>query len=302
MDKEYIGKINVIDAIIVGIIFFCIAGKTFDGLSFIIKIIMAVIIGMAYYTLVKMRYIGVILPFIGSLVWTLMLIVLLPISLLTKDNMIWNILIAIPLFVFFFKLHVRSIRDFFKNIPEMFSIKIASVHSEKQSTATEDEEALNSYQSAKQIYTDFKAFINANNEIVSAYFPESSKSINDADRIVTTTDILTNKKRLRSKDIQKIIEQTKGLYEINETLRIVCYHTSERIRNQRSNYGRNSSSFNSSNDIDESLFSGCTDQDSLTKRYRQLMKTFHPDNQNGDQAMTQKIQRTYEYMGKRYGL
>lgn len=53
-------------------------------------------------------------------------------------------------------------------------------------------------------------------------------------------------------------------------------------------------------DIDESLFSGCTDKESLTKRYRQLMKTFHPDNQNGDHAMTQKIQHTYEVLSKHF--
>lgn len=55
----------------------------------------------------------------------------------------------------------------------------------------------------------------------------------------------------------------------------------------------------SANDIDESLFNGCTDRDSLTKRYRNLMKTFHPDTGNGDVAMTQKIQRTYDELLKR---
>lgn len=46
--------------------------------------------------------------------------------------------------------------------------------------------------------------------------------------------------------------------------------------------------------FDESLFNGCHDKESLTKRYRNLMKTFHPDTGNGDVEMTQKIQHTYE--------
>lgn len=50
----------------------------------------------------------------------------------------------------------------------------------------------------------------------------------------------------------------------------------------------------------DSLFNGCTDKESLTKRYRQLMKTFHPDNPNGDQEMTQCIQKTYEALQKNY--
>lgn len=44
----------------------------------------------------------------------------------------------------------------------------------------------------------------------------------------------------------------------------------------------------------EMFFAGCNDKESVTKRYRQLMKTFHPDNQNGDQKVTQLIQEAYE--------
>ena len=51
-------------------------------------------------------------------------------------------------------------------------------------------------------------------------------------------------------------------------------------------------------DIEPSLFAGCRDKDSLTKRYRSLMKTFHPDNQDGDTEMTIKVQKTYDYMMK----
>lgn len=51
---------------------------------------------------------------------------------------------------------------------------------------------------------------------------------------------------------------------------------------------------------DESLFQGCTDKESLTKRYRNLMKIYHPDNSNGDLAMTQKIQYTYEKLLNRF--
>ena len=55
-------------------------------------------------------------------------------------------------------------------------------------------------------------------------------------------------------------------------------------------------------DIDPSLFAGCRDKDSLTKRYRNLMKTFHPDNQDGDTQMTIKVQKTYDYLMKQMNL
>lgn len=42
------------------------------------------------------------------------------------------------------------------------------------------------------------------------------------------------------------------------------------------------------------LFNGCTDRESITKRYRQLMKIYHTDNPNGDKEIAQLIQTTYQ--------
>lgn len=42
------------------------------------------------------------------------------------------------------------------------------------------------------------------------------------------------------------------------------------------------------------LFSGITDKDTLKKRYRDLLKIYHPDNMNGSTIMTQQIQDAYE--------
>lgn len=69
-------------------------------------------------------------------------------------------------------------------------------------------------------------------------------------------------------------------------------------------YRNNINSFNTANtseaktNIDTSLFNGCTDEDSLNKRYKTLIKTFHPDNPNGDDEMTAKINETYKYLKK----
>lgn len=53
-------------------------------------------------------------------------------------------------------------------------------------------------------------------------------------------------------------------------------------------------------EIDESLFAGCRDKEGLTRRYRSLMKTFHPDNGDGDTDMTIKVRKTYEHLLGRY--
>lgn len=52
-------------------------------------------------------------------------------------------------------------------------------------------------------------------------------------------------------------------------------------------------------EIDESLFAGCHDRESLTHRYRSLMKAFHPDTGSGDTDMTVKVRKTYEYLMKK---
>lgn len=60
---------------------------------------------------------------------------------------------------------------------------------------------------------------------------------------------------------------------------------------------QNSNSQNQQNTEDTALialFAGCNDKESLRKRYRELMKIYHPDNFNGDNEMCQKIQSIYE--------
>lgn len=69
-------------------------------------------------------------------------------------------------------------------------------------------------------------------------------------------------------------------------------------RETHSNQGNNQSTQSQEQVLDEALFNGCTDESSITKRYHQLMKTFHPDNQNGDTMMAQRIQRSYESVMK----
>lgn len=47
-------------------------------------------------------------------------------------------------------------------------------------------------------------------------------------------------------------------------------------------------------------FTGVKDADSLKKRYRDLLKIYHPDNQNGDTSTVQQIQKEYELLKKQF--
>lgn len=48
------------------------------------------------------------------------------------------------------------------------------------------------------------------------------------------------------------------------------------------------------------LFNGCTDYESLHKRYKALMKVYHSDIENGDNEMATKINAEYERLKKKY--
>lgn len=53
-------------------------------------------------------------------------------------------------------------------------------------------------------------------------------------------------------------------------------------------------------DIGDDLFRNCTDYESLHKRYKELMKLYHSDAQNGDDEMAAKINDAYERLKKKY--
>lgn len=70
----------------------------------------------------------------------------------------------------------------------------------------------------------------------------------------------------------------------------------ELLRQQKETYTkiiREQQSKNNGPDYEE-LFANCTDKASLNKRYRELIKIFHPDNANGSNEQTIRIKETYQ--------
>ena len=96
-------------------------------------------------------------------------------------------------------------------------------------------------------------------------------------------------------------KEAKTAYEEYQRRTQSNQQSESQYRQQENAQSGQTSGAQSGGDIDQSLFAGCKDKDSLTKRYRALMKTFHPDNQDGDTEMTIKVQKTYDYMMKQLG-
>ena len=50
----------------------------------------------------------------------------------------------------------------------------------------------------------------------------------------------------------------------------------------------------------EMFFVGVDNKKALKRRYKELLKIYHPDNLAGDTAMIQEINREYDRLSKKY--
>lgn len=97
---------------------------------------------------------------------------------------------------------------------------------------------------------------------------------------------------------QKMKILQKGFDDLDQDRRIL-QQEKEKFNAQRGSYhGRQAYSQHSG--VAEMLFSGVNSYLTLKKRYKDLMKMFHPDNVTGDHEMVQIITNEYEELKKAY--
>ena len=73
------------------------------------------------------------------------------------------------------------------------------------------------------------------------------------------------------------------------------------IDNKEDQTGSATGSFEHKEDQSNNFwFAGINNAEELKKRYRELMKIYHPDNQAGDTTAVQQIQEEYEKLLKKY--
>ncbi|MCI9199169.1 MAG: hypothetical protein HFI03_01850 [Lachnospiraceae bacterium] len=74
----------------------------------------------------------------------------------------------------------------------------------------------------------------------------------------------------------------------------------DKFNSQRGSYHERRTYSSPHSEVAEMLFSGVNSFLTLKKRYKDLMKMFHPDNVTGDHEMVQIITREYEELKKAY--
>jgi len=108
------------------------------------------------------------------------------------------------------------------------------------------------------------------------------------------------------------IEQQQKLFDmkfkiLEDELKKLAYEK-EQIAKQKAFYSR-VNEFEREQQVEEPVrvasgemfFSGVGSKQSLRKRYRDLIKIYHPDNVDGDKVTIQEINREYDHLNKVFG-
>lgn len=170
-----------------------------------------------------------------------------------------------------------------------------------------------SYEEWEQTYKVFEETVSCYNNTINERIRYSTRPKKRCKDIALIISDIQSKSLLMEKNI-KYMEQSLFLFEkrMEEEQR---EHRQKKENNNykkephndshQSKYGENQNSNSNKQQNTEdtaliALFVGCNDMESLRKRYRELMKIYHPDNFNGDNEMCQKIQSIYEKLCREY--
>lgn len=93
--------------------------------------------------------------------------------------------------------------------------------------------------------------------------------------------------------------EASGLYESRTYNRDFAREWKQKQEHGQTDEQMKNEEFDNDNII---YFAGVKDAEALKKRYRDLLKIYHPDNQNGDTSTVQQIQKEYDFIKSKYGI
>lgn len=137
---------------------------------------------------------------------------------------------------------------------------------------------------------------------------EKEQELEEERRLIEIQKGLLERQQRKNTLLRKQLENQKILFDKqwqlleNETRRLTC--DKEKFDRERLMYkdkiyreARKSMSVAVNTRI---MFKGVEDTESLKKRYRELLKIYHPDNSNGDKELLQAITSEYEELKRFY--
>lgn len=232
------------------------------------------------------------------------------------EDTVWNWTVKIGLTVLFISLHVASFNDF-REGDEAFDLPIFT----KNTTSSTDymDNSSNEFTNIAQNLAASYKEVCANIQEIQTKIQQKRTSMteNDFDKInrlieefnQKTSDFMANytilSENANEATITSVFDRCNELLIDLKVLRnqfAMHYDNLEQQQFQKETSNNASSNQNTTQNtnFDSSLFAGCNSKEALTRRYKNLMKTFHPDNADGDTEMAQKIKETYDELLKEY--
>ena len=120
-------------------------------------------------------------------------------------------------------------------------------------------------------------------------------------RLKTLSDELDAQRRI----LQLERERLNGEQRVFEQKRKILEMNFRKLADERDDFTARVRKFMKSDREEKSredvvFFCGITDASSLKKRYKALLKVYHPDNRSGDEGTLKRITEEYEKLKKKY--
>lgn len=297
--------VHIVDFIVIAIFTFLFLGGTAWNPTIFMKIVVAFLVGVAFLVLLMQKIIGRILQLLLGSVWAYFIMQLVPFNVWTRDNDIWLTIIDIALFLIFFELHGQGVSTFLEWLEirrkGMNTLTYLKAHGVTVNNPADPEQmtvqVVNYYLKYLRIQDEYKKLKKEMHE-------KCHKAINPKiDEMYSTWDTVFSSmgNKLKKADADLLEQFMNMVVQTNAEMKREIFYAQIGNKNTRDTYNHQKTQQESNkqdNEIDKALFNGYEDRESVNKRYHQLVKTFHPDNQNGDTLMTLRIQKTYEAVMK----
>ena len=320
-------KIIVIDAIIMSFFSYLYISQLPTGPTLFQKVVFTAIVFMAVMFLMRFPLVGKVLQFWATIVWVMVLMIIVPFGDLTNDNPFLMAGIVVVLFLIFLSLHGTLVQDAYGVLKKLKKKKRMAEHKYGEEDVVKYEEGM-----LRQILniSNYECIENYNSFTMQYYFvcsKDSDKILEvrlfpETDRIGKVFQVIEisirdmygevlNKvdNRIGYADFTQKLNQLEKDFKFSSICRkykkwewawlYICKVRGFSSKNSDNEADQMKNTKNE-DDIDLELFNGCDDMESITYRYRQLMKMYHPDNKNGDSKMTTKIRMTYDAIKEKY--
>lgn len=312
-EERSLGCCNLVimDALAVIVAAYYFISNIFD-IHIVFRILMSLVPGIILMTLMRIKFLKTILRILFSAAWAIILTVLIIMFFFPNgDDLIWRWTLLIITFILSYGLHVAGSRELGDEENELSPHKPYSADTINNMRSQVSEQAVAEVALSRQKENDgigdrVAALIEKENALLAEATELYSEC--DKDRV-----LLLVIKRNREK-CDKIIAELKTIYnefsmstdlyqraKAKSKMERMMQEIETEMKYVRDEVDKIYDEKGIGNaEIDEALFHGCDDMESLTKRYRILLEMYgDSEDESGNQEMLAKIEATYKHMRKK---